>query len=69
MLPPIDVPRIATAIELNDAEQFKMAINNYAAASRKLIADIKAAHPSALPPEVAIPAPQTEDSAGGTLHY
>jgi hypothetical protein len=46
-----------------------MAINNYAAASRKLIADIKAAHPSALPPEVAIPAPQTEDSAGGTLHY
>lgn len=66
--PPLVIPRLGTVVELNDADQFKIAITDYAEASRKLIADIDATYPGSMPPSVTIPAPQTVETAGGT-HY
>lgn len=67
--PPFPVPRLGAAIELNDADQFKSAIAEYSVASRKLIADIRTAYPSALPPEFRVPDAQTSDLAGGTMYH
>jgi|GEM_PF-2659331 hypothetical protein len=66
---PVPVPRLGVAIELNDAEQFKLAISSYTDATRKLLDDIRELEPTALPPQVAIPDPQTRSLAGGTLYY
>ena len=66
---PLALPRLGAAIELNDAEQFKTAMNEYAAASRKLIADIETTFPSSLPPGFGWPPPRTTETAGGTLYF
>lgn len=66
---PIPIPRLGVAVELNDAEQFKLAITGYTDATRKLLNDIREFDESALPEGVAIPDPQTRSVAGGTLYH
>lgn len=66
---PLAIPRFGAAIELNDAEQFKVAMTNYAEASRKLIADVRTTYPQLLPPGIALPSPETTDTPDGTLYY
>ena len=66
---PLALPRLGAAIELNDAEQFKMAIAGYVEALRKLLTGIDAAFPQSLPPGLALPSPVTIEKAGGTLYH
>ena len=65
---PLPIPRLALAIELNDAKLFTDAISRYADAIRKLIGEARKAYPKHVPPELALPPPQTRDAAGGRLY-
>jgi len=64
---PIPIPRLALAIELNDAEKFAQAMARYADAVRKLLESIPKEYPKA-PAELTLPPPQVADAAGGKLY-
>ena len=66
---PLAIPRLGAAVELNDAAEFKLAMQGYVDAARKLIADIQIAHPSAMPPGFEIASPNTSETEGGTLYF
>ena len=64
----VPIPRFGTAVELNDADQFRKAMTAYLEAGRKLISDIRELDPQAFPPTFTLPAPQTTPLAGATLY-
>jgi hypothetical protein len=67
--PPVALPRLGMALELKDSRAFVVAIERYVAAVRTLLDRIRVAYPSRIPPDFAIPSPQTKAVAGGTLYY
>jgi len=64
----VPLPRVGAAVGLNDPVRFQRAFERYAAAARKLIADLRREFPDILPPWLEIPTPETRPAAGGTLY-
>ncbi len=66
---PIPLPRLGIAVELNDPHKFTQGIERYAEALRRALDDARKAYPKHIPPMIALPPPQTEDTPAGKLYY
>ncbi len=67
MLAAMPVLRLGAVVELHDADKFKLAMKEYAAAVRRLLAGIKKDFPDA-DVDFELPAPEATEAAGGTLY-
>ena len=65
---PVPVPRLGIAVELNDAEKFKLAIEEYVRAVKALLAAVQKEFPD-VPDGLRLPPAKTTEVAGGTLYF
>ena len=66
---PLYVPRLNVVVELNDPEEFKLAMSEYVGAVKALLASVKKEYPKADLDELELPPHKESEVAGGTLYF